>query len=229
MMTPARATAQRRQLETLLDTARHGGRELDADPIKEPYLLREFGVMRFFKTTYGFVMRKALHLNPGRTAVEDTVAGTADSRSLFLGKDDLAEGVPDPDKGSLMVYGLLPPGNRLVLYGARLFRPHSQKLKAIGVEPAVVLGPGEYSFLTPAQLRECAPVPQDAPTGTGALIPANTICAPLRLLAGTLSGEGEGVPHAPGVHQPAPFRASLLLPTLFPHLPGPLPQLSLLH
>ena len=99
--------AHRRQLETLLDTARRGsGRELDSDPLDEPTLVREFGCMRFFKQTYGFIMRGALHLAPGRCDVKDTIAGSDSSKSLFAGRDDLCNSAQeDPLKGQLMIYG----------------------------------------------------------------------------------------------------------------------------
>ena len=56
----AQRNIHRRQLETLLETARRGGRDIESDPIQEPVLQREFGVMRFFKQTYGFLMRKTV-------------------------------------------------------------------------------------------------------------------------------------------------------------------------
>ena len=66
------ARAERRQLETLVDTAR--GRQLDPNPINEPLLLREYGTIRFFKATYGFVLR---HSVQGKASGHTCVGGRA--------------------------------------------------------------------------------------------------------------------------------------------------------
>ena len=67
---------KRRQLETLLGTAKRGaGRDILGDPIMEPQLQREYGLMRFFKATYGFVFRPpACFLHSCRTSLTPFLA-----------------------------------------------------------------------------------------------------------------------------------------------------------
>lgn len=89
--------------------------------------------MRFFRVTYGFILRQKLVAPHTRTSAEDSVAGDVQSASLFVGKDDLRKCVPDPDRGQLVVYGLLPPGDRLVTYQGGLcvdFAPEAKTTSA---------------------------------------------------------------------------------------------------
>ena len=72
-------------------------------------------MLRFWSDTYGFILRKSFALpNEGRTPPADALAGGAESKSLFVGRDDLAEGERDPVRGQLMLYALTPPGNRIM-------------------------------------------------------------------------------------------------------------------
>jgi hypothetical protein len=175
----------KRQLEVLLSTARNSGRTFSADAIvQEPILPKEIGVMRFFRSTYGFILRQKLVAPFQRTSVEDSIAGDSSSASLFVGKDDLRKGVPDPDRGQLVIYGLLPPGDRLVNYQGGLYRPHSAKLKAISVEPASLILAADLSELEAAALpasERVAIAPEEG-------LPPGTLAVAKRLLPARLRG-----------------------------------------
>ncbi len=53
-----------------------------------------------------------LELPEVRTSPDEAIAGAADSKSLFVGRDDLAAGEdnPPPQRGQLVIYSLTPPG-----------------------------------------------------------------------------------------------------------------------
>lgn len=187
------------QTRRLLETVSRGksGRTIIATPLLNPDLLLEFGVMRFFTATYGFIMRKVFELpSDGRTAPEDALAGSSDSKSLFVGRDDLADREPDPVRGALMLYSLTPPGAQLISYRGKIYRPHSAKLKAIHVTSARLVSP-EIARLLPAGT-------------TLAVDGGKSFVAPIQLLD-ALTSAALTAAHAPSTPSAAPPHALPLL------------------
>ena len=202
--TPVAAEASR-----LLETVRRGksGRVINPTPLVDPNLALEYGSLRFWTATYGFLYRKVLELpNDGRTAPEDALAGARDSRSLFVGRDDLADGEPDPVRGALMLYSLTPPGAQLISYRGKLYRPHSAKLKAIHVTSARLVS------------RDIARL---LPAGTTLTIDGGkTFVAPIQLLD-ALTSSAPTVITVPTTTPPAPQSLSYNKPSLPAPPPAP--------
>ena len=146
--------SRRHQLLRLVETAKKkSGRVYESGTLQDPKLPLEIGTLRFWHDTYGFVLRKQWSLPPesSRVSADDALAGSNDSKSLFLGKDDLADGwATEPTRAQLMIYSLAPCGNKLIDYRGKMYRPHSSKLKAIAVQAGTIIDAATAALLDPS-------------------------------------------------------------------------------